>query len=133
MPPKQILVTDDEAAVQAVVQCCLEDLAGWTVIAAHSGRAGLEQALAKQPNAIVLDVLTPNMDDMTLLHQLRASPIMEGIPVVLLTIASDFTDSSGYAALGAVGAIAKPLDPLALVEQVADLLGWALERREDGL
>jgi len=130
---KQILVIDDEAIVQEVVQSCFEDLAGWTVITANSGQAGLEQALAKKPDAIVLDVLMPDIDGITLLRQLKASPITEAIPVVLLTIASDFTDPGGCSALGAIGAIAKPFDPLDLVEQVADLLGWALEHREDCL
>jgi len=130
---KQILVIDDEAAVQEVVQSCFEELAGWTVITANSGQAGLEQALANKPDAIVLDVLMPDIDGITLLRQLKASPTTEAIPVVLLTIASAFTDPGGCAALGAVGAIAKPFDPFDLVEQVADLLGWALEQQEDCL
>jgi CheY-like chemotaxis protein len=130
---KQILVIDDEAVVREVVQSCFEDLAGWTVITANSGQAGLEQALAKKPDAIVMDVLMPDIDGLTLLRQLKASPTTETIPVVLLTIATDFTDPGGCVSLGAVGAITKPFDPLALVEQVADWLGWSLEHREDCL
>ena len=133
MSTKQILVIDDEAAVQEVVQSCFEDLAGWTVITASSGQAGLDQTLAKKPDAIVLDVLVPDMDGITLLRQLKANPITEAIPVVLLTIATDFTTPSGWADLGVIGAIAKPFDPIDLVEQVADLLGWTLEQREDYL
>lgn len=130
---KQILVIDDEAAIQEVVQSCFEDLAGWTVITASSGRAGFAQALTAQPDAIVLDMLMADIDGLTLLRQLKANPATEAIPVVLLTIAPDFADPKSCTALGAVGAIAKPFDPLDLVEQVADLLGWALGHREDYL
>jgi len=128
---KQILVIDDETAIQEVVQSCFEDLAGWTVITASSGQAGLNQALMANPDAIVLDVLMSDMDGITLLRKLKANPKTEVIPVVLLTIATDFTDPGGCEALGAVGAIAKPFDPINLVEQVADFLGWSLEQPEE--
>ena len=128
---KQILVIDDEAAIQEVVQSCFEDLAGWTVITASSGRTGFAQALTAKPDAIVLDVLMADMDGLTLLRQLKANPTTEAIPVVLLTIATDFADPQNCAALGAIGAIAKPFDPFSLVEQVASFLGWTVERLEE--
>lgn len=131
MSTKQILVIDDEAAIQEVVQSCFEDLAGWTVITASSGRAGFAQALAAKPDAIVLDVLMADMDGIALLRQLKANPATETIPVVLLTIATDFADPQSCALLGAVGAIAKPFDPFSLVEQVAGFLGWAVGQREE--
>ena len=131
MSTKQILVIDDEAAIQEVVQSCFEDLAGWTVITASSGRTGFAQALTAKPDAIVLDVLMADMDGLTLLRQLKANPTTEAIPVVLLTIATDFADSQNCAALGAIGAIAKPFDPFSLVEQVASFLGWTVERLEE--
>jgi CheY-like chemotaxis protein len=130
VPTKKILVIDDEAVIREVVQSCFEDVAGWAVITASSGREGLEQALVESPDAIVLDVLMPEMDGIAVLRQLKANPATQTIPVVLLTISTNFTDASFYVELGAVGAIAKPFDPINLVEQVANFLGWMLEQQE---
>ncbi|MBI4782460.1 MAG: response regulator [Oscillatoriophycideae cyanobacterium NC_groundwater_1537_Pr4_S-0.65um_50_18] len=130
MSTPKILIIDDEALIQEVVQGCFEDLAGWSVITANSGQDGLDQALAKKPDAIALDIIMPGMDGITLLQHLKANPVTQDIPVILLTIATGFTDRISYAELGAIGAISKPFDPINLVEQVADFLGWTLDLKE---
>jgi CheY-like chemotaxis protein len=128
MSPKRILVIDDEYAIQLVVRGCLEDLAGWNVITASSGREGLAKAQIEHPDAILLDVMMPEMDGVTLLQQLQSSPDTGSIPVVLLTAKMEFTDFSRLAICGVVGAIAKPFDSLELVEQIASFLNWEIAR-----
>lgn len=127
MPTKRVLVIDDEAPVQEVVQSCFEELAGWEVLTSNSGRDGLEKAAAEQPDAIILDVMMPEMDGVEYLTHLKANPETCWIPVVLLTAKVDLLQPSYYANLGVTGAIAKPFNPILLAEQVAQLLGWTLE------
>jgi CheY-like chemotaxis protein len=125
MSSKRVLVIDDEESVQLVVQSCLEDLGGWQVSTASSGQEGLGKAVREQPDAIVLDVMMPGMDGITFLERLKSDPQIEAIPVVLLTAKVEvIARSRSY---GAIGAIAKPFDPMRLVEQVAQFLGWRIE------
>lgn len=127
MSPKRVLVIDDEAMIQVVVQGCFEDVAGWEVLTASSGQEGLEKASTYSPDAIVLDIMMSEMDGLDFLKLLKASPMICAIPIVLLTGKIDFIDLDKAAVLGVVGAIAKPFDPFLLVKQVAQFLGWKLE------
>jgi CheY-like chemotaxis protein len=126
MLSKRILVIDDEDVIQEVVQGCFEDVAGWEVLLASSGREGLEQVVTEQPDAIVLDEMMPGMDGIAFLKQLRASDHNPSIPVVLLTAKVDLADPKLLRELGVVDAIAKPFDAIALVERVAEVLGWTV-------
>lgn len=124
---KRVLLIDDEEPVIAVVQSCFEDIAGWEVFTAASGREGLIIAEFEQPDAIVLDVMMPGMDGLMFLRKLKANAATQSIPVVLLTAKTGLTEPLQAAALGAAGAIGKPFDPILLADQVANFLGWSLE------
>jgi CheY-like chemotaxis protein len=124
MLSKRILVIDDEDVIQEVVQGCFEDVAGWEVLLASSGREGLEQVVVGQPDAIILDEMMPGMDGIAFLKRLRANDNNPSIPVVLLTAKVDLADPNLLRELGVVEAIAKPFDAIALVERVAEVLGW---------
>jgi CheY-like chemotaxis protein len=127
MATKRVLIIDDEADVRAVVQGCLEDIAGWDVITAASGSEGLQQLLSKQPDAIVLDVMMPGMDGFAFLQALRTRHEGQLIPVILLTAKVNLDHTQTLAELAVKGIISKPFDPFTLAEQVADALDWQLE------
>lgn len=122
--PKRILFVDDEQNLRAIVKACLENMAGWEVLLAESGQEGLILAEAEQPDAILLDVMMPGMDGVSFLRQLRANLNLQSIPVVLFTAKATLIDPQRYLALSAKGAIAKPFDPLKLVDQLTEILGW---------
>jgi CheY-like chemotaxis protein len=121
---RKVLVVDDEESVRLVVQSCLEDLAGWEVLAAASGSAGLELAIDEHPDAIILDVMMPGMDGLTFLKKMQDHPELQDIPTILLTAKVELTAPERYLSYGAVGALAKPFDPLGLIQQVQVFLGW---------
>ncbi|BAY26394.1 response regulator receiver protein [Calothrix sp. NIES-2100] len=124
MSKKRILLIDDEKSLATVIQACLENLADWTVLKAESGREGLIKAQTEKLNAILLDVMMPDLDGFTVLQELKNNPTTQGIPVMLITAKVEPTKHDQYAKLGIVGVINKPFDPLKLAEQVAGLLGW---------
>jgi CheY-like chemotaxis protein len=123
---KRILVIDNEEYIQEVAKICLETVAGWDVQTASSGKEGISKAEAFQPDAILLDVMMPDMDGPTTFEKLQANPTTRDIPVILLTAKIQASDRRRYAELGLKDAIAKPFSPLELAGQVAASLGWSL-------
>ena len=124
MPEKCILVIDDEINLCTVIQACLENLGGWETLTALSGKEGLTIARTQQFDAILLDVMMPDVDGLTLFEELQNDAATQSIPVILLTAKVQSTDIDQFAKLGVAGVIAKPFDPLTLAEQVASTLGW---------
>lgn len=127
MTTKRILVIDNEPYIQEVTKVCLETVGGWEVWTASSGQQGLSMAATYQPDAILLDVMMPDMDGLTTFQKLQANPATQAIPVILLTAKIQASDRRRYAELGLSAAIAKPFNPLELADQIATFLGWHLE------
>lgn len=124
MAPKQILVIDDEDDIREVAQVSLEMIGNWAVLTARSGQEGLTKAEAEQPDAILLDVMMPDLDGPTTFQHLQKTPVICHIPVILMTAKVQASDQRRFANLGVKGVIAKPFDPLTLADQVATTLGW---------
>tara|TARA_B100000953_G_C17746035_1_gene333963 strand:- start:86 stop:346 length:261 start_codon:yes stop_codon:yes gene_type:complete len=84
----------------------------------------LRLAAQDPPDAILLDMMMPVMDDRAVLEQLSGDDALVGIPVVLFTAKANPLDRHAYDSLGCAGLIAKSYDPLTLGGRVVDLLGW---------
>jgi CheY-like chemotaxis protein len=119
-----VLVVDDEDHIREVTQLSLEAVGGWNVVAAASAEEALHLAEEHSPDAILLDVMMPDMDGPTTFKHLQANPATRDIPVVLLTAKAQGQDSRLFADLGVAGVIAKPFDPMTLADQVRTLLQW---------
>jgi CheY-like chemotaxis protein len=122
---KHILIIDDEDDIREVAQLTLEAVGGWQVSTAASGSEGLNKAEAEQPDAILLDVMMPEMDGIATFNKLQTNPHTQNIPVVLLTAKVQSSDQRRFAELGITGIVPKPFDPMTLTEQVAEVLGWS--------
>lgn len=124
---KKILVIDNEEYIQEVTKICLETVAGWEVLTAGSGLEGIDKAETYKPDAILLDVMMPDMDGLTTFEKLQANPTTQNIPVIFLTAKIQAADRQRYAQKGMTKAIAKPFNPLELAGQMAEALGWHLD------
>ena len=78
------LVVDDEPEMRLIARHALEKN-GWTVVEAGNGEEALAQVGRSVPQVILLDLNMPVMDGFTFLHELRARPDCESVPVVVLT------------------------------------------------
>ena len=121
---KRLLVIDDEDHIREVAAVSLEMVGGWDVLTASSGAEGIASAQAEQPDAILLDVMMPEMDGPATLRRLRTNASTAHIPVVFLTAKVQASDHRRFAELGVTGVLAKPFDPMVLPDDVAGLLGW---------
>ncbi len=124
MTTKSILLIDDEPNIAEVIAVCLESFKGWKVQVVNSGKAGLSIVETLKPDAILLDVMMPIMDGMTVYQNLQKNPITQNIPVIFLTAKVQVSDREKFAQLGVVGTIAKPFEPLKISDQIAQLLNW---------
>jgi two-component system, chemotaxis family, response regulator PixG len=115
---KRVLVIDDDCHIREVVSMCLHKLKGWDVLAVSSGQEGLNEIMTKSPDAIVLDVMMPEMDGLAFLRQLRSNASSKFIPVILLTANRYLPDRKLLIELGVVETISKPFLPIDLVRQI---------------
>ena len=124
MTAKRILIIDDEYDIRAVAELTLKTLARWEVVLADSGPVGLAKAAETQPDAILLDVMMPDMDGISTFHALQANPQTQAIPVILMTAKTQASDRRQFAALGVAAIISKPFKATQLASQIATALGW---------
>lgn len=81
---KKILVVEDEDVLLRALASVLEE-AGFGVIPAHDGEEGLALALSEHPDLILLDIVMPKMDGMTVMKKLRENAWGKKVPIILLT------------------------------------------------
>jgi two-component system, chemotaxis family, response regulator PixG len=115
---KRVLVIDDDLHIREVVSMCLHKLKGWDVLTVSSGQEGLNQIVTASPDAIVLDVMMPEMDGLAFLRKLRSNATHKCIPVILLTANRYLPDRDVLTELGVVETISKPFLPIDLVRQI---------------
>ena len=126
MSDRKILIIDDESDIREVAAMSLETVSGWGVLQANSGMEGMRIAQERSPDAILLDVMMPDMDGPTTLQLLRSNDATAGIPVIFLTAKVQSADRKRFAELGVAAVLSKPFDPMSLGDQIAEALGWPI-------
>ncbi len=126
MSTKCVLVIDDEASIQKVVSLSLRMEAQWKVLTASSGKEGISQAERHRPDAILLDVMMPEVDGIATFKSLQSNPATADIPVVLLTAKTRTAEKRLFQKVGVAGVITKPFTPLSLASHIAQLLDWSM-------
>jgi CheY-like chemotaxis protein len=126
MPDRKVLIIDDENDIREVAAMSLEAVCGWGVVQAGSGKEGIRIAAERKPDAILLDVMMPDLDGPSTLEMLRANEATAKIPVIFLTAKVQSADRKRFSDLGVAAVLSKPFDPMMLGEQIAEALGWSL-------
>jgi len=117
-----ILVIDNELDTRQLIAVLLQRKLGAKVLHAADGREGLEIALAKRPDLIVLDMMMPEMNGWETAECLKARPETASIPILALTVA--VTLSSQHLALkaGCDAFMPKPFSSAKLIGVIKFLL-----------
>ncbi|HEY9627160.1 MAG TPA: response regulator [Coleofasciculaceae cyanobacterium] len=121
---KRILVIDDEGGVRKVIQISLEAAAGWEVVTAASGAEGLLKAQQETFDAILLDVMMPELDGLATFEQLKANETTQHTPMILLTAKTSQHEHQQFIQRGVMGVITKPFRARHLVAQIQTILNW---------
>lgn len=117
-PPSRVLVVDDEPMVLDVVARYLER-DGFLVDQAADERNALRLFHANQPDLVVLDLMLPEVDGMTVMREIRATG---DLPVLVLTARGDEVDRVLGLEFGADDYVVKPFSPRELVARVRAVL-----------
>lgn len=85
---KKILIVEDERPLRIAIEDKLKN-EGFHVESAINGDEGIKSAIQNQPDLIILDILMPRKDGLSMLEDLRKNPYGKTIPVIILTNLSD--------------------------------------------
>lgn len=127
MNDKTILVVDDEVDLLKMVQSIF-DRAGFTnILTATSGKEAIKVWKDRQPDLIILDIMMPGMDGLSVLKEIRET---SNIPVLLLTARGEAEDRVTGFENGADDYLIKPFHPKELLLRVQVILNRAYPQKE---
>lgn len=123
MKPK-VMVVDDEVHIRDMLTLLLE-MHGFSISAAEDGQDAWEKINQSCPDVLILDVMMPEMDGITLCKKLRANPQTVNLPVIMLSGKTQFgAEAEGFAA-GADFYMWKPMKTPELLANIRTVLGRA--------
>lgn len=115
-----ILAVDDIPVNQLLIKSQLR-FSRYDVITASGGREALELIVEHHPDAVLLDIMMPEMDGLEVLEAIRSNPETENLPVIMLTSLSEMEYHNSADAKGANGYLTKPLVSSQLIETLDSL------------
>jgi len=124
MSHKRILIIDDEADIREIAKLSLAITKQWDVLTASSGQEGIEVATQHQLDAILIDLIMPDLGGLDTLKLLKENEQTANIPVVLLTATAKLAMKPEYADWEVNGILTKPFDPGILGDQLETVLEW---------
>lgn len=110
----RVLLIDDEAPVRLFLKLSLEH-AGYEVVEAASGAAGLDAADQKNPDAIILDLALPDISGLEVLKKIRGR---SSVPVIMLTVSNSEHDKVHLLDSGADDYLTKPFSTAELLARL---------------
>lgn len=120
---KKILLVEDDIGLSEMYQKKLS-LEGFDAIIARSGGEGLQLALSSKPDVILLDIMLPGLDGMTVMKRLREDPWGKDVPIIILTNlnADDKIIKDVMEGHPAYYLMKANVDPLKVIERVHEVL-----------
>jgi len=118
---KRILVIEDNEKNMYLMTFILERM-GHVVLKAVTGEEGVEAAVREVPDLILMDIQLPGIDGFEATKRIRASAAARGVPIVAVTSLAMTGDRERLLAAGCNGYIEKPIDPDAIMGQIAGFL-----------
>jgi two-component system, cell cycle response regulator DivK len=118
---QRILVIEDQPDNRTILRDLLT-AAGFIVLEAEDGAAGVAMALAERPDLILMDIQMPLVDGYEATRRIKAAPGMAMVPIIAVTSYALAGDETKTRAAGCDGYVAKPFSPRALLAEVRRFL-----------
>jgi len=126
---ERIVVIEDEDDILEVIAYNLKR-EGYDVITSTSGEDGLEKIERSAPQLVILDLMLPEIDGIELCRKLKADPLTQAIPVIMVTAKGEESDVVLGLGVGADDYITKPFSPREMVARVRAVLRRSRGRAE---
>ena len=120
--PKRILLVEDDLDVREFLEPYLADK-DYEVAVAVNGREGWEKLLQFKPDLMILDLMMPRLDGISLLKIMSDSPRIRKPRVLVLTAVQELKQVEEAMAFGADAYLLKPIDNSRLLKKIQDLIG----------
>ncbi|MFA5976410.1 MAG: response regulator [Elusimicrobiota bacterium] len=118
----KVLVAEDDPDIQVILRMVLTRLGKCDVSITFQGDQVIPRVKEVQPDLILLDVMLPEMSGYDICKILKSDKTTRDIPVIFLTARSVPAEIQQALALGATGYLAKPFDPMTLIQQINTIL-----------
>lgn len=126
---KSALIVDDIEANISLMEAILE-LEDYSIKSATNGWEALRMLDEYTPDVILLDIMMDGMDGIEVLERIIADEKTRSIPVIMVSALHDEEYCSQSLSIGAIGYIRKPFNPITFLEEVKQLLGNELKKKE---
>jgi two-component system, cell cycle response regulator DivK len=118
---KRILVVEDHEDNRQILRDLLGS-AGYEMIEAGNGEAGVAAAAAEHPDLILMDIQLPILDGYEATRQIKADPALSAIPIIVVTSYALSGDEEKARIAGCDAYVAKPYSPRQLLARIRDFL-----------
>lgn len=120
--PKKIVIVEDQPDVADLLEEMLS-MDPYQVVKIHSSGGGLSMIRAEKPDAVLLDIMMPDVSGLEVLRFMRREPDLQQIPVVIVSAKTLPEDIRTGLEAGATAYLTKPVDVNKLRETVVQVLG----------
>ena len=121
MSKNTVLIVEDEEDIRALLLYNLAK-AGFSATAVESGEEALQHALADWPDLIILDLMLPKMDGLSVCRELKSSDKTRDIPIIIASAKGEEADIITGLEMGADDYLTKPFSPKVLIARIRALL-----------
>ncbi|CAK0774721.1 two-component system, chemotaxis family, chemotaxis protein CheY [Gammaproteobacteria bacterium] len=118
---KTVLIVDDSASIRQVSSIALKG-AGYEVLEAADGKAGLGKLDGRKIHLIITDINMPVMDGITFIKEVKKLPAYRFTPIMVLTTESEERKKTQGREAGAKAWVIKPFQPAQILDAVAKLI-----------
>ena len=126
MAARRLLLIEDNGDNRMLIKFALESKTDWKVLTATNGIEGINKAETERPDVILLDLVMPDLDGLTVYEVLRSNLFTCTIPVIFITAMVEAKVLARLEATLAAGIITKPFDITNLDTQIAKMCQWEI-------
>ena len=130
MSKNTVLIVEDEEDIRTLLTYNLGK-EGFSVTAVESGELGLQHAIENHPDLIILDLMLPGMDGLSVCRALKNSDNTRQIPIIIASAKGEEADIITGLEMGADDYVAKPFSPKVLVARIHALMRRTVQKQAD--
>jgi len=119
--PKRILVVEDHEENRRIMRDLLTS-AGYEIIEALTGEAGVTMAETQRPDLILMDIQLPGLDGYEATRRIKAHPALHRVPIIAVTSYALSGDDRKALEAGCDAYVAKPFSPRELLAKIRQFL-----------